>query len=226
MAWLFIDPPFKNVLIQSVKLFVTKYDAQEENLSDLSGRYPSFTCKTNFVNKSTKIIKLCLRCNSIFSLLSHIIFSASPAFSSRLPSAFPCHLTAEQSLTKQQGCYGNITLPLMTRRLRWNKYGCQLGCKSVYLQIFRKVIQTEGKRLIWIYASLYKHSVSFSLSHFCFLWSEFCIIDARRSSDANYINYVCGEQVVEGVFTSLYCTCIKRSSWFIYVYNTNISDPL
>lgn len=163
-------------LIQSFKLFVTKYDAQEENLSDLSGRHPSFTCKTNFVNKSTKIIKLCLRCNSIFSLLSYIIFFASPAFSSRLPSVFPCHLTAEQSLTKQQGCYGNITLPLMTSRLRLNKYGCQLGCKSVYLQIFIKVVKTEGKTLIWIDAYLSKHSVSFSLSHICLLWSESTVL--------------------------------------------------
>ncbi len=217
MAWLIIGPPFKNVLIQIFKLFVTKYDAQEENLSDLSGRYPSFTCKTNFVNKSTKIIKLCLRCNSIFSLLSHIIFFASPAFSSRLPSAFPCHLTAEQSLTKQQGCYGNITLPLMTSRLRWNKYGCQLGCKSVYLQIFRKVIQTEGKTLIWIYASLSKHSVSLNLNNFCFLWSESTVFTSLKPGGVVMkINYVCGEQVVERVFTSpLYCTCIKRSDWFI-----------
>lgn len=151
-------------------------------LSVSSAWHPSFPCKTNFANKSTKIIELSPKMRQyIFSLLLHHVLCFSCFFSSRLASVFPCYLTAEQSLTKQQGCYGNITLPLMTSRLRLNKYGCQMGCRSVYLQIFIKVIQTEVKRLlvwnilIFINAHPSKHSISLSL--WCVILFAFCEVN-------------------------------------------------
>lgn len=160
MAWLFIGTPFKNVFDSKLQTFCNE-------IWCIGGEFVSLVWKASFIYMQNEFRKQIHQNNQvipkkqqhIFSPLLHHIF-ASPAFSSRLPSVFPCHLTAEQSLTKQQGCYGNITLPLMTSRLRWNKYGCQLGCKSVYLQIFIKVIQTEGKTLIFIDAYLSKHSVS------------------------------------------------------------------